>query len=267
MAGSALTERAFERLTGELSTILTEAQNASSSEKLAGYWHVGERITGERLSEDAGYHNTVLREIALRLGVSQRTLQHAVLFHSVYPAPPEGPLSWAHYRLLAPLPDKPERTFYTKRSLEEGWTIRELKGAIGADLYRAVDEPEAPKLERPVGAGYVYRAKAPRLVDADTLDLDVDLGFQTWTRRRIRLANIDAHEAGTPEGRAAKNYVLKQLSRAQTLVVKTEKLDLHGRYVADLFLSPHLVPIDDCYRSGTHLNSLLLKAGHAKIVY
>jgi micrococcal nuclease len=112
----------------------------------------------------------------------------------------------------------------------------------------------------------VFRAENPRLIDADTLDVDVDLGFQVWTRRRLRLAKVDAPESGSPEGRAAKNFVLSQLTRAQTLVLRTTKIDLHGRYVADLFLSPHEIDIDECYRKGTHLNALLVSAGHAVAV-
>lgn len=261
-----LSERAFIKLTRELTQILEAAQTASSSEKTAGYWRLGQRITAERLSEEAGYHNTILREVAAALGISQRTLQHAVLFHAVYPTLPSAELSWAHYRLLAPLPTKKERTFYSKRSVKEGWTVRELKAAIHADLF-AGGEVAEPIIERPTDSAYVYLGEAPRLVDADTLDLEIDLGFHTWTRKRLRLARIDAPEAGTKEGRAAKNFVLTEISRARTIAVKTHKVDLHGRYIADVFLSPHEVELDECYQQGRYLNDLMVQAGHAQAAY
>lgn len=257
-----LSEKAYQKLTRELGAILEQAARASTAEKVAGYWHVGERITRERLSEEAGYHNTILREAAQDLSISARTLQRAVLFHHAYSEPPNTALTWGHYRILAPLPSKKERTFYEKKSLAESWSVRDLTAAVRADLYSG-GTLEAAVLERPTVTSYVYQAESPRLVDADTLDLDIDLGFQTWTRRRFRLANVDSPEAGTPKARAAKNFVHQHLARAQTLVVRSHKVDLHGRYVADLFLSPHIVEIDECYRTGTHLNALLVEAGHA----
>ncbi len=265
-SSGALSERAFAKLTRELSDILSEAQNASTIEKVAGYWEVGRRIVAERLSEEAGYHNTILREVAAELGVSGRTLQHAVLFHTVYPALPQGSLTWAHYRLLAPLPTKKERSFYTKRAEAEQWSVRQLQAAIASDVY-AGGTPTDPVIERPTASSYVYLAASPRLVDADTLDMDVDLGFYTWTKKRLRLSKIDAPEGGTKEGRAAKNFVLGELARARTIVVRTHKVDLHGRYVADIFLSPHEVSVDECYEQGRHLNDLLVQSGHAQAAY
>lgn len=261
-----LSERAFAKLTRELGEILSAALNASTTEKVAGYWHVGQRIVAERLNEEAGYHNTILREVASELSVSQRTLQHAVLFHSVYPQLPQASLSWAHYRLLAPLPSKKERAFYTKRAIAEHWTVRDLKLAIANDLYSG-GTPTEPEIERPTASSYVYAAASPRMVDADTLDVDVDLGFYTWTKKRLRLAKIDAPESGTKEGRAAKNFVLAELTRARTIVVRTHKVDLHGRYVADIFLSPHEVSVDECYQRGRHLNALLVQSNHAQAAY
>lgn len=260
-----LTEKAYQKLTRELGAILDQAQRASTSEKVAGYWSVGQRIARERLSEEAGYHNTILREVSRDLGISARTLQRAVLFHLAYDEPPGGSLTWAHYRILAPLVTKKERTFYEKKASAESWSVRDLEAAIHADLF-AGGEVTQPSLERPHSVAHVYKAQNPCLVDADTLDLDIDLGFQSWTHRRIRLAKIDTSESGSKEGRAAKNFLHEHLARAQTLVVKTYKLDLHGRYVADLFLSPHLVDIDECYAVGTHLNALLVEEGFATVV-
>jgi hypothetical protein len=44
---------------------------------------------------------------------------------------------------------------------------------------------------------YVYKAKLDRVVDGDTIDATIDLGFDTWAFRRIRLAGIDAPETRT----------------------------------------------------------------------
>jgi hypothetical protein len=45
------------------------------------------------------------------------------------------------------------------------------------------------------------------VIDGDTIDVEVDHGFNVYTRQRIRLANVDCPEMGTPEGRAAKAAV------------------------------------------------------------
>jgi len=262
---AALSEKAFQRLKTDLAAILEAAQRASTAEKVAGYWSLGERLVAERLSEEAGYHNSILREVALDLGITPRLLQQAVLLYRAYSAPPEGPLSWAHYRLIAPLRTKKERSFYEKRAQSHVWTVRDLQAAIRADLY-AGGEVQELTLKRPTSTGYLYRADNPRLVDGDTLDLDIDLGFQTWSRRRIRLASINTPEPGSAKGRAATSAVLRHLARAEVLVIKTEKVDLHGRYVGDIFLSPHTTTIDDCYRHGKYLNALLVAEGHATVI-
>jgi micrococcal nuclease len=45
---------------------------------------------------------------------------------------------------------------------------------------------------------YHYKAKLVRVIDGDTIDVDIDLGFDVWLKRqRIRLAGIDAPESRT----------------------------------------------------------------------
>ncbi len=198
-----LHEPAFHKLTQEVKGILSSAQSASSEEKTAGYWNVGARISRERLSQEAGYERAVLKEVADAIGVSARTLQHAVVLHAAYDAPPPGPLTWAHYRLLAPLSTKKERTFYSKKAIAGDWSVRDLAAAIHADLFGGGSPGDSP-LERPTLPTYVYGAKSPRLVDADTFDLDIDLGFHTWTQKRIRLARIDCPSGTTSARRSGR---------------------------------------------------------------
>lgn len=264
MASSVLSEQAYQKLLRELKSILAAAEAATSEQKLTGYWSLGQRIVAERLSPDSGYSDNVLRDVSHDLGVSTRTLQHAVQLHLAYPQPPDPRLSWAHYKVLATLPTKKERTDVARRAIAQVWSVRELKAAVQA--ASTAESSGAPAIERPTGSAYLYLATRPHVVDADTLDLDVDLGFQTWTHRRIRLAGVDAPESGSPEGRAARNFVHKQLSRARTLVLKSHSLDLHGRSLAHLFFSSQSTDIDTCYQSGHHLNALLVASGHAVVL-
>ena len=42
-----------------------------------------------------------------------------------------------------------------------------------------------------------YQANLIKIVDGDTLDADIDLGFSVWVRKRVRLVNIDTWESRT----------------------------------------------------------------------
>jgi endonuclease YncB( thermonuclease family) len=70
----------------------------------------------------------------------------------------------------------------------------------------------------------------------------------------------------TPEGRQAKAFTTKRLLAAKTVVVKTIRVDLHGRYVAHLIYSDRDVSIDTCFTEGTHLNNELVVDGYAEMV-
>lgn len=97
----------------------------------------------------------------------------------------------------------------------------------------------ATLLPRPTDPGYLYRATVAQVVDGDTFDLRIDVGFDMSRNGRFRLAAVDCPELPTPEGRRARDFVYKRLLRAKTIVVKTQKTDLHGRYVTHLFCRTH----------------------------
>ena len=71
---------------------------------------------------------------------------------------------------------------------------------------------------------YKYKAKVIRVIDGDTLDAMIDLGFDTWVKKRIRLAGIDAYESRTRDkeekkkGLAAKARLKKSSIRMMNFV-------------------------------------------------
>ena len=108
---------------------------------------------------------------------------------------------------------------------------------------------------------YEYLAISARVVDGDTVNVVLDLGFHTHRLERLRLKGIDAPElhAADPAERSKARQAkaeLETLLGKGTLTVKThqDKRDKYGRYLADLF-----VPRED----GTqlHINSELLERG------
>lgn len=102
-----------------------------------------------------------------------------------------------------------------------------------------------------------YRAVVRHVVDGDTLDALVDLGFNQFSYQTIRLAGIDAPEknrAATKEaGLAAKRFLEGLVPVGTQVVLVTEPdPDSFGRYIA-------IVDRSD----GVEINQALVDAGHA----
>lgn len=89
---------------------------------------------------------------------------------------------------------------------------------------------------------YVYRAKLNRVVDGDTYEMDVDLGFDVWKRSSIRVRGLFIAEKNTPEGQEAKRVVTELFANAKVVVISTQKdkrggdVQTFARYVADVWL-------------------------------
>ena len=92
---------------------------------------------------------------------------------------------------------------------------------------------------------YTYRAEVVKVVDGDTIDVDIDLGFEVWVRNvRLRLNRIDAYETrlykGTTEeekelGLKAKAYLQQQFDDNPTQVyVNTKEKGKYGRWIAEV---------------------------------
>ncbi|MBM3580177.1 MAG: DUF1016 family protein [Alphaproteobacteria bacterium] len=110
---------------------------------------------------------------------------------------------------------------------------------------------------------YVYKAHLVRIIDGDTLHVDLDLGFGIRHEEKLRLRAIDAAEGGTNDGRKATYSLTKILEKLPFLVVKTNQTDIYGRYVADVYLpneEEKMSPQETADR-GTYLNQLLLDKG------
>jgi micrococcal nuclease len=81
---------------------------------------------------------------------------------------------------------------------------------------------------------YVREVKS--VVDGDTIDVVIDLGFNVLFEQRVRLAGIDTPESRTSDkaekalGLEAKEYLKKQLKDAKSIVIRTEKMDSSEKY-------------------------------------
>lgn len=102
---------------------------------------------------------------------------------------------------------------------------------------------------------YEYRCKVLRIVDGDTVDVDIDLGFGIWMHReRIRVMGIDTPESRTRDltekafGLAAKEFVKSLMPIGSTQIIKTQK-DKTGKFgrvlgdfiIEDKLLTEHMI--------------------------
>lgn len=110
---------------------------------------------------------------------------------------------------------------------------------------------------------YEYRVKSViAVIDGDTIDVDIDLGFDISITKRVRLAGIDTPESRTTNkqektlGLEAKALLKQQLAGAKTIVIKTEKPDSsekYGRVLGWLYLDG----------AATSFNETMIASGYA----
>lgn len=89
---------------------------------------------------------------------------------------------------------------------------------------------------------YDYNATVWKVVDGDTLHLDIDLGCDVRMRMTVRLAGLNTPEMSTPEGVAAKAFVNEWLEyhapdkRVRVATIKDRK-EKYGRYLGNIWSS------------------------------
>ena len=99
-----------------------------------------------------------------------------------------------------------------------------------------------------------YVKKVSKIVDGDTIDVDIDLGFDISFSSRVRLAGIDTPESRTTDkfekslGLEAKSYLKHEIEAAKSVVIKTEKMDSsekYGRILGWVFLDGASVSLNE----------------------
>lgn len=102
---------------------------------------------------------------------------------------------------------------------------------------------------------YEYFVKeVTKVVDGDTIDVIIDLGFDIMFSSRVRLAGIDTPESRTTDkaekslGLESKEYLKKNLKDAKPIVIKTEKMnssEKYGRILGWLYINNDTESIND----------------------
>lgn len=99
---------------------------------------------------------------------------------------------------------------------------------------------------------YQYKIKKiNRVIDGDTVDLDIDLGFGVTLSHRVRLKDVNAAETRTlnieekKKGIEARLWLEKELSRQGEWIIETTKEDKYGRILGTLYLVGDPVTVNE----------------------
>ena len=113
---------------------------------------------------------------------------------------------------------------------------------------------------------YIYRAKLDRVVDGDTIDAMIDVGFDIWVKKRIRYKGMDTWESRTRDleekkkGLAAKERNKELLEKVSSkpgyFRLKSYGVGKYGRVLGEIF-------IQDSEDKQYNINETLITEGHA----
>ena len=117
---------------------------------------------------------------------------------------------------------------------------------------------------------YEYNAHVERVVDGDTIDCTIDLGFSTWKKIRVRMEGINTPESRTRDkeekkrGLAAKDRLVEILKcNNNKCVLRVSGLGKFGRALATVLVDS-LSPLNgEDGITSINVNQLLIEEGHA----
>ena len=115
---------------------------------------------------------------------------------------------------------------------------------------------------------YIYRGKLERVVDGDTIDALIDVGFDIWIKKRIRYSGIDTWESRTRdlkekakglEAKARNKELLMEVSsKSGYFRLKSFGVGKYGRVLGEIY-------IEDKEGKQYNINKTLIEEGHAYI--
>ena len=107
---------------------------------------------------------------------------------------------------------------------------------------------------------YYYKVEILRVVDGDTVDVRMDLGFHVWHKCRVRRMGINAPESRTrnleekARGLAAKDWLINILESAQSEIeMQSHGVGKYGRVLGELYINE------------VNINQLMVEEGHAEL--
>jgi micrococcal nuclease len=115
---------------------------------------------------------------------------------------------------------------------------------------------------------YIYRGKLDRVVDGDTIDAMIDVGFNIWLKKRVRFKGIDTWESRTRDlaekakGLEAKARLIELLDKVSAkpgfFRIKSYGVGKYGRLLGEIFIM-------DSDGNQININDKLIEEGHAYV--
>ena len=115
---------------------------------------------------------------------------------------------------------------------------------------------------------YIYRGKLERVVDGDTIDALIDVGFDIWIKKRIRYSGIDTWESrirnleekakGLEAKARNKELLMEVSSKPGYFRLKSFGVGKYGRVLGEIY-------IEDKEGKQYNINETLISEGHAYI--
>lgn len=211
-------------------------------------------------------------------------------------------LSWSHYRNLVSVKNDETRKYLEDLTVRKNLDTKELQSKIAKSKPRVkstakssknssnnklkcergklftytltkageadlgfnvfLENPSASRMTATKKNDYIYKSELERVVDGDTIHVKLDLGFGIKHSEILRLAKINATESSTAAGTKATDALKKILKDVPFLIIKTNKTDIYGRYIADVFFADKKeTDPQKVADSGIYLNQLMLDRG------
>ncbi|MBM3579399.1 MAG: DUF1016 family protein [Alphaproteobacteria bacterium] len=252
-------------------------------------------------NKDFSYKEKLFDQLTGDTSIDKTTLYKMYAFFKTYPQllSKEKALSWRHYRNLIAVKDAETSASLESLVVEKNLGTDKLQHAISQEKKMKRKNSRKKISDKPLSrptkgrlftyslnkAGEVdlgfnifvsnkkltttktrtdlhtYLATLERVVDGDTILVKIDFGCGIFHREKLRLAKIDAAEITTKAGKQTTNELNKILRNITSLIVKTNKTDIYGRYIADVFFdeSGQEKNPQEIFEKGIYLNQLLLE--------
>ena len=301
-----ITLKNYQKLLKKIQQKITTAQENIvrnvNRQKVVMSWEIGREIDvhlkGDLRSE---YGSELFKKLQQDTQIELSTLYQMHAFYKTYPQlpKPDKQLNWSHYRNLVAVKNDEVRNRLEELVVEKNLGSNRLKKEISAVKKKKIASKSPAKLRFTRGqlftyalnkdgeidlgfnifltsdqkisavkkSDYTYVATLERVVDGDTIHVKLDLGFGVKHHEILRLAKIDAAAADTKEGKKATEGLKKILKDVKFLIVKTNKTDIYGRYIADVFFDESGKEKDPqkVAQTGTYLNQILLDKKLAEV--
>ena len=169
-----------------------KAYKAVDNLRVQTYWQIGERIVRGELQhrERADYGERIIENLSIDLDIQRRDIYRMVQFYRTYPIMTSvmSQLSWTHYTVLITITDNGKRRFYEEQTIQNAWSVRELRRQIRSNLY------ERMEIKGEMVIAPITKLVEPEQVFKDTYNFDFLKLPEKYTENDLKTALINKLE-------------------------------------------------------------------------